>query len=54
MLKQTIDHLSIAMMKVAFEALKLEQLDYQFYIIFFEDKAIYYQFYNKGEDGEVR
>lgn len=32
---------------VASEALKLEQLDYQFYINFLEDKAFYYQYYFK-------
>ena len=38
---------------VVSEALKLEQLDDQFYINLFEDKAFSYQYYFKGEDGEV-
>jgi len=38
---------------VAFDELKLEQLDYQLYINFMEETAVYYQYYFKGEDGEV-
>lgn len=38
---------------VAFDALKSEELDYQLYINFVEEKAVYYQYYFKREDGEV-
>lgn len=38
---------------VASDALKSGKLDYQLYINFFEEKAYYYQYYFKGEDGEV-
>lgn len=38
---------------VAFNALKSKELDYQLYINFVEEKAVYYQYYFKGEDGEV-
>ena len=38
---------------VAFEELKLGQLDYQLYINFWEEKAVYYQYYFKGDDGDV-
>jgi len=38
---------------VAFDALKSEELDYQLYINFIEEQAVYYQYYFKGEDGEV-
>lgn len=38
---------------VAFDALKSGKLDYQLYINFMEEKAVYYQYYFKGEDDEV-
>lgn len=38
---------------VAFDALKSGKLDYQLYINFVEEKAVYYQYYFEGEDGEV-
>lgn len=38
---------------VAFDEIKLEQLDYQLFINFWDEKAVYYQYYFKGEDGEV-
>ncbi|WP_042350910.1 hypothetical protein [Bacillus massiliigorillae] len=38
---------------VAFDAIKSGKLDYQVYINFVEEKAVFYQYYFKGEDGEV-
>ena len=38
---------------VAFDEIKNEKLDYQLYINFWEGKAVYYQYYFKGDDGEV-
>lgn len=38
---------------IAFDALKSGKLDYQLYINFVEEKAVYYQYYFEGEDGEV-
>ncbi|WP_019243797.1 MULTISPECIES: hypothetical protein [Bacillus] len=38
---------------VAFDDLKSGNLDYQLWINFVEKKAVYYQYYFEGEDGEV-